>query len=76
MGKWSPAQRRYAASSKGREARKRYQTSIKGIETRKRYLTRRKARLAELKQKQAEEIKPVEKKVETVKIKKEATSKK
>lgn len=76
MGNWSQAQRRYSASSKGRESRRRYQTSIKGIETRKRYLERRRARLAELKQKQAEEVKPVENEPKVDKIKKEAVSKK
>jgi len=74
MGKWSQAQRRYSASSKGRESRRRYQTSIKGIETRKRYQLKRKARLAEAKQ--TGEIKPVENKVEVAKIKESPKSKK
>ena len=61
MGKWSEAQKRYQNSDKGRAAKARY-------------MAKRKARLAEAKQ--TEEIKPLENKVEAIKIKKEVASKK
>jgi len=70
MGKWSEAQKRYAKSPKGLEARRRYQMSEKGRASRRAYLARRKARLAEAKQQPTEEVKPVEKKPESGKIKK------
>lgn len=66
MSKWTPAQRKYASSLKGKEARKRYQLSEKGRTSRKAYLARKKAKLAEAKQ---EKVVPVKKKVEVVKIK-------
>ena len=75
MGKWSPAQRRYAQSIKGREARRRYQQSEKGKAARKAYLARRKTRLSEMKLKQTEEAKPVAKEAKVDKIRKETASK-
>lgn len=74
MAKWSEAQKRYAHSPKGIEARKKYQSSEKAREARRRYMLKRKARLAETKQ--PEEIKPVENKVEAIKIKESPKSKK
>jgi hypothetical protein len=74
MGKWSEAQKRYQASEKGQLSRKKYQSSPKAREAHKRYMLKRKARLAEAKQ--TEEIKPVENKVEAVKIKESPKSKK
>lgn len=75
MGKWSEAQKRYARSDKGRQARRRYQMSEKGRASRRAYLARRKAKLAEAKQNQAEEDKPVEKVEKEDKIKMSPKSK-
>lgn len=74
MGTWTPAQRRYAASSKGKEARKRYQQSEKGRASHAAYLTKRNAKLAEAKKEK--EITQVETESETGKIKQEAVSEK
>lgn len=49
MGTWTPAQRRYYSSSKGRGARRRNQQSEKGRASHLAYLERRKAKLAEAK---------------------------
>jgi hypothetical protein len=65
MSKWTPAQRKYASSLKGKEARKRYQQSEKGRASRKAYLARRRAKLTEAKQ---EKVAPVKKKEEVSKI--------
>lgn len=67
MSKWTPAQRKYASSSKGKLARKKYQQSEKGRASRRAYLARRRAKLAEAKQ---EKIVLVKNKEEAVKIKK------
>lgn len=72
--KWSEAQKRYAKSPGGVEARRRYQQSEKGRASRIAYMARRKAKLVEAKQ--TEEIKPLENKVEAVKIKESPKSKK
>ncbi len=74
MGKWSEAQKRYQSSEKGKASRLKYQSSEKAKEARKRYMLKRKARLAGAKQ--TEEIKPVENKVEAIKIKESPKSKK
>lgn len=74
MKKWSEAQKRYQASDKGKAARKKYQSSEKAKEARKRYMLKRKTRLSEAKL--TEEIKPVENKVEAIKIKESPKSKK
>lgn len=70
---WSAAQQRYSKSALGRDSRRKYQMSEKGKASRIAYLARRKAKLAETKQ---EIVDPVEKEEKTVKIKKEAVSKK
>lgn len=71
---WTQAQKRYAQSSKGKLARKKYQTSEKGRARHKEYLARRRVKLAEAKK--IIETKPVENKVEGVKIKKSQEVKK
>lgn len=70
---WSAAQQRYSKSTLGRASRRKYQMSEKGKASRIAYLARRKAKLAEAIQ---ETVVPVEKKEETVKIKKSPESKK
>jgi len=49
-GKWSEAQKRYAASDLGKAARRKYQASEKGRAKRKEYLARRRAKLTDTKQ--------------------------
>jgi len=72
---WSQAQRKYSASSKGREARLRYQNSEKGKQKHREYLARRRAKKLEAKQTQAKKITPVQVSTEVVKIKKEVAKK-
>lgn len=71
---WTQAQQKYAQSSKGKLSRKKYQESDKGRETHRIYLANRKTKLKEVKQ--IDQTKPVEIKVEAVKINMETISKK
>ncbi|HUV42862.1 MAG TPA: hypothetical protein VMY36_03075 [Patescibacteria group bacterium] len=71
---WTQAQKKYAQSSKGKEARLRYQQSEKGRAKHKEYLARRKAK--KLEAKQVQETTTVNNEIKEVKIKKEAVSKK
>ncbi len=73
MSSWTPAQRRYYASLKGRETRLRYQQSEKGRATHLAYLAKRKAKLEEAKKEK--EITQVETESKTGKIEGEAVKK-
>jgi hypothetical protein len=74
---WTEAQKKYARSEKGKISRKKYQSSEKAKEAHRRYMLKRKAKLAEAKKtKAATVVEPVKNKVETVKMKKSAASKK
>lgn len=63
---WTQAQRKYAQSTKGKEARLRYQQSEKGRAKHREYLARRKAKKIE--------VIPVNNEVKEVKIKKSTSS--
>ena len=64
---WTPAQRKYAMSSKGKIARKKYQSSEKAKLARARYLANRKAKKLELGQ--AQTVKPSEPQAEQESLK-------